>query len=834
MNTPFTFGPNLAFTWGGQKAFITCINDDGIEYKIKRASKDTETLSFDELMNEIRAGEICFAGTDPEKDKSDILCAIKCHIHKMQFDKSQQEHATLLLEKEKTIEEIKAEAEKEKTLANAPEEEQEFKDGGVMFDITTKNGIVKEIRSRYGKLVQEVKVGDKIYRRNKIYKAYFSVDKNELLFKQDIDKIQLLKKGGKIDESKKEIDIWEKILFEYPTIKDEYKEWVKEQNKIYDDNKNLKEFLSLNYPEILEGKMAPGGKIDEDMVFNWKNENGEWILNFEKYTITIFKEDTPTLKTSYSVRVSPPPGSGRMYPFDSYDSIDSAKYAVEKWILLNKYGNLSPKYYNYAKGGKIRELTDSHIFQNQTALVNKLIDNNIIEEDEIKNSFVFTIEDEHGETELTYEELEKYKQGLEALMERVTNEEQKNKPQEKLSHLEELEPMPREIFEWIFISEWLARQLLKQNLPVIMNEYGNWWGRTTTDVSYEYDPVLKEIAKEKMETGGKVEGQEYTDIFLLWINNDKGMYDYWNERADAVQKESVPATKDGAIKFLADELKEFYADNNPLSEKSGPYSDSLTRVISNVNWREIAEKLLEEKRGEGGEVSPEKKKFIENIVKFKTPLEYQDWIRKNNKLLDYVNIDGIIFTQDEYDMSGKEVTYGNLEHEKSLMVTTENRYGESKFSDAVVDMDKLYSYRNDINYLMKTGGKVDITKNFYRFRQVSPKGGTAFAVPPWATKVAESVKKGAKITTMKKDGKWVIQSIEIPKEGVKVKDAKRYAKEIMDKLDRKKKALGGIADDDTDCTQKIEEAIRGIEALIASTTDEKQKQEYQQMLNDLQ
>jgi len=200
----FTFGPGAIFTWGGQKATITRIKDDGIEYKIKRASKDTEIISFDELMNEIRTGEICFDGAD----KKDALCAIRCYIHKVQFDNSKQEYDSALSEKDKAIEEKNKEievikGEKEKTLADATEEETplEKKDGGILWNVTfSKSGIVKEIRNQFGKLAQEVKVGEKIYRRNEISKTYNSVDENELLRKEDVEKspIGSMATGGEI------------------------------------------------------------------------------------------------------------------------------------------------------------------------------------------------------------------------------------------------------------------------------------------------------------------------------------------------------------------------------------------------------------------------------------------------------------------------------------------------------------------------------------------------------------------------------------------------------------------------------------------------------------
>lgn len=82
---------------------------------------------------------------------------------------------------------------------------------------------------------------------------------------------------------------------------------------------------------------------------------------------------------------------------------------------------------------------------------------------------------------------------------------------------------------------------------------------------------------------------------------------------------------------------------------------------------------------------------------YKDAQDYQIYLRKNGNPHDYVIVNGILFTQDEYDMSGKEITYGNLKKKKSMTITTSDRYKDG-FEDAVVEIDELYSWRNDINY----------------------------------------------------------------------------------------------------------------------------------------
>jgi len=79
--------------------------------------------------------------------------------------------------------------------------------------------------------------------------------------------------------------------------------------------------------------------------------------------------------------------------------------------------------------------------------------------------------------------------------------------------------------------------------------------------------------------------------------------------------------------------------------------------------------------------------------------DFQDYLRKSfGQWPDYVVVNNMLFTVENYDSEGKEVIYGNLKHQKTLTVTTSDRYGKTGRSDAVVELSDLFSYRNDINY----------------------------------------------------------------------------------------------------------------------------------------
>ena len=73
-------------------------------------------------------------------------------------------------------------------------------------------------------------------------------------------------------------------------------------------------------------------------------------------------------------------------------------------------------------------------------------------------------------------------------------------------------------------------------------------------------------------------------------------------------------------------------------------------------------------------------------------------IRKNG-LKDYFKVNGIVYTQEEYDESGKQVLYANKRTNSGFRVNTSDRYKEG-FGDAKVEFDNNWGfYRDDISYL---------------------------------------------------------------------------------------------------------------------------------------
>ncbi len=71
----------------------------------------------------------------------------------------------------------------------------------------------------------------------------------------------------------------------------------------------------------------------------------------------------------------------------------------------------------------------------------------------------------------------------------------------------------------------------------------------------------------------------------LWMDNDEGSYNYWDERTEAA---CGRYDRDDAVSALAGEIEVHHADAAPDLGASF-YADMLGAALSEVNWYEIAE-----------------------------------------------------------------------------------------------------------------------------------------------------------------------------------------------------------------------------------------------------
>jgi hypothetical protein len=94
-----------------------------------------------------------------------------------------------------------------------------------------------------------------------------------------------------------------------------------------------------------------------------------------------------------------------------------------------------------------------------------------------------------------------------------------------------------------------------------------------------------------------------TWLAKLWMDNDEGDSSYWNEQAEECYKQAKGDASDDdpqeeieaeAAQSLARQLEDqFGGRQQELAGVTGFWSDMLGAAMSEVNWQEIAEHLIE-------------------------------------------------------------------------------------------------------------------------------------------------------------------------------------------------------------------------------------------------
>lgn len=82
-----------------------------------------------------------------------------------------------------------------------------------------------------------------------------------------------------------------------------------------------------------------------------------------------------------------------------------------------------------------------------------------------------------------------------------------------------------------------------------------------------------------------------TWVVKLWMDNDSGACDYWAEKAKAALEE-CDLDADEAVCELARAIQEEHEENTPTV--TGAFADLLNAALSEVNWHEIAEHLIDD------------------------------------------------------------------------------------------------------------------------------------------------------------------------------------------------------------------------------------------------
>ncbi len=83
----------------------------------------------------------------------------------------------------------------------------------------------------------------------------------------------------------------------------------------------------------------------------------------------------------------------------------------------------------------------------------------------------------------------------------------------------------------------------------------------------------------------------------LWISNDEGSQAHYDELArDLLSEDDDPEDEGDRVCALADAIKEAHEEGAEACGTSGVFADLIGAALSEVNWHEIAEPLIEAAR----------------------------------------------------------------------------------------------------------------------------------------------------------------------------------------------------------------------------------------------
>lgn len=94
-----------------------------------------------------------------------------------------------------------------------------------------------------------------------------------------------------------------------------------------------------------------------------------------------------------------------------------------------------------------------------------------------------------------------------------------------------------------------------------------------------------------------------TWLVKLWIDNGQGEHEYWQEQAQEVFEAASPSeifTKSQQARYALAKMLRIETENNTPTVE-GLYADLITAALCEVEWREIANALLEDAETRDGE-----------------------------------------------------------------------------------------------------------------------------------------------------------------------------------------------------------------------------------------
>ncbi len=82
----------------------------------------------------------------------------------------------------------------------------------------------------------------------------------------------------------------------------------------------------------------------------------------------------------------------------------------------------------------------------------------------------------------------------------------------------------------------------------------------------------------------------------LWMDNSEGDQQFFKEMANEAIKTEIVGTngQNMACYHLSQSLKDYFDEANPLGDQATCFTDLLNAALSEVNWYEIAQTLIDD------------------------------------------------------------------------------------------------------------------------------------------------------------------------------------------------------------------------------------------------
>ena len=93
-------------------------------------------------------------------------------------------------------------------------------------------------------------------------------------------------------------------------------------------------------------------------------------------------------------------------------------------------------------------------------------------------------------------------------------------------------------------------------------------------------------------------------------------------------------------------------------------------------------------------------KTMETYYSFNSPLDFETFLRTKewkSGELDYITVNGLVYTMHEYDNDGVYIQWANKKHKSMIELTNSNRY-KNGYEDSTVEEYTTDYFRDDIHY----------------------------------------------------------------------------------------------------------------------------------------